>query len=175
MAAILVLYSTTDGHTKKICKRLQSVIENKGHKVELVAIDNVSHLDLDIFDKIVVGASIRYGKHNKKVYDFVAQHEALLKAKPAAFFSVNVVARKPDKNLPDTNPYMRKFLKQISWMPDELAVFAGKIDYKKYAAIDRFMIRLIMYLTNGPTDPETVAEFTNWDQVEAFGRTVSDM
>ncbi|MFW2373630.1 MAG: menaquinone-dependent protoporphyrinogen IX dehydrogenase [Gammaproteobacteria bacterium] len=175
MAAILVLYSTTDGHTKKICQCLQLEIEKNGHEVKLVSIDDVSHLNLQLFDKIVVGASIRYGKHNKKVYDFVAQYEDVLKAKASAFFSVNVVARKPDKNQPDNNPYMRKFLGQISWSPDELAVFAGKIDYQKYGFLDRFMIRLIMYLTNGPTDLKTVADFTDWNQVKEFGRIISEL
>ncbi len=42
-----------------------------------------------------------------------------------------LVARKPEKNTPETNPYLKKFLKQISWQPMELAVFAGRIDYKK--------------------------------------------
>ena len=32
------------------------------------------------------------------------------------------------------------------------------------------MIRFIMLLTGGPTDPATVVEFTDWQRVEAFGR-----
>lgn len=175
MANVLVLYSTTDGHTKKICQKIQSVLEQHEHKVKLFSIDDVLQVDLMQFDKIVIGASIRYGKHNKKVIEFVKRNKNILQNKPGAFFSVNVVARKPDKNLPDTNPYMRKFLKQSPWHPDEVAVFAGKIDYQKYRLADRLIIRLIMYITNGPTDPETVADFTNWQQVEEFGRTVSEM
>ena len=127
------------------------------------------------FDKIVVGASIRYGKHNKKVCEFVEQYEKLLENKISAFFSVNVVARKSDKNTPASNPYLKKFLSKVSWKPNELAVFAGKIDYQQYRLLDRMMIRLIMYLTKGPTHPQTVVEFTNWDQVEQFGKLVSDM
>jgi menaquinone-dependent protoporphyrinogen oxidase len=88
---------------------------------------------------------------------------------------VNVVARKPEKNTPETNPYLKKFLKQIAWKPKTLAVFAGKIDYQKYKFRDRFMIRLIMWMTKGPTDPETNIEFTNWNQVEEFGRVISEM
>lgn len=175
MANVLILYSTTDGHTKKICQKIQSVLEQHDHKVKLVSIDDVLQVDLMLFDKIVIGASIRYGKHNKKVIEFVRRSKNILQNKPGAFFSVNVVARKPDKNLPDTNPYMRKFLKQSPWKPDEVAVFAGKIDYQKYGLVDRWMIRLIMYITNGPTDPGTVADFTNWNQVDEFGRTVSEM
>jgi menaquinone-dependent protoporphyrinogen oxidase len=37
------------------------------------------------------------------------------------------------------------------------------------------MIRFIMWMTHGPTDPTAVVEFTDWEQVEAFGRVVSDM
>lgn len=88
---------------------------------------------------------------------------------------MNVVARKAEKNTPETNPYLKKFLKQISWKPKVLAVFAGKIDYQKYGVLDRFMIRLIMWMTKGPTDPKTNIEFTNWEQVEDFGRIVSEM
>ena len=33
-----------------------------------------------------------------------------LEKKQTAFFTVNVVARKKEKNKPDTNPYMKKFL-----------------------------------------------------------------
>ena len=99
----------------------------------------------------------------------------VLDEKSNAFFSVNVVARKPEKNQPETNPYLIKFLKQIDWKPKKLAVFAGKIEYQKYKPLDRFMIRLIMWMTNGPTDPKANIEFTNWNQVREFGRTISKM
>ena len=175
MSRILIIYSTTDGHTRKICRRLCQVVEQLDHQITLISIDNESNVDLGSFDKIILGASIRYGKHHKKVYEFIKRNKQLLDSKPNAFFSVNVVARKPEKNQPETNPYLRKFLKQISWQPKELAVFAGKIDYKKYRFLDRQIIRLIMWMTRGPTDPDTVVEFTNWKQVETFGLLVSNM
>ena len=175
MASILLLFSTTDGHTLKICQRLKQVIEKGAHRVTLVSIDACGEVDLNVFDKIIVGASIRYGKHSKLVFDFIDRHLPLLESKPNAFFSVNIVARKPEKCDPETNPYMRKFLKQTAWSPKLLAVFAGKLDYPKYSFIDRQMIRFIMLITKGPTDPATVVEFTDWGKVEAFGRLVSEV
>ena len=175
MSEILIIYSTTDGHTREICRRLRQVVEQQGHQVTLISIDDEQNVDLGSFDKIILGASIRYGKHHRKVYEFIKRNAQLLDSKANAFFSVNVVARKPEKNQPETNPYLKKFLKQISWHPKELAVFAGKIDYRKYRFRDRQMIRLIMWMTKGPTDPETVVEFTDWKQVETFGRLVSNM
>ncbi len=175
MANILLLYSTTDGHTREICLRLQKVIENSGNQVTLVNIVNAGTIDLDSFDKIVIGASIRYGKHSPAIYKFIQENTPRLDSKPNAFFSVNVVARKAEKNTPETNPYLKKFLTQIAWQPKTLAVFAGKIDYQRYRFWDRTMIRFIMWMTKGPTDPSTNIEFTDWNQVEAFGRVVSEM
>ncbi len=175
MANILIVYSSTDGHTLKICQRLKEVIEQQSHQVTLVPIQDHPGLDIRPFDKIVIGASIRYGRHNPLVAKFIKTNQPILESKPNAFFSVNVVARKPEKSQPDSNPYVRKFLKRISWKPKELAVFAGKIDYPRYGAFDRLVIRLIMWMTKGPTEPDAVIEFTDWRQVEAFGRLIASM
>lgn len=173
MAHILILYSTTDGHTLKICRRLQQVIEQEAHSVTLRCVDDEPGVDIAPYDKVVVGARIRYGKHTPQVFEFARTHRAALDAKPNAFFTVNVVARKPEKNTPGTNPYMRKFLARSEWRPKLLGVFAGRIDYKRYGFRDRQIIRFIMWLTKGPTDPATDVEFTDWDQVDAFGRAVA--
>src|SRR5450830_497440 len=175
MSSILVAYSTTDGHTPRICERLRQVMTQRGHSATVLPIEQADTLDFPAFDQIVSGASIRYGKHQPVVAQFIARHQALLESKANAFFTVNIVARKPEKNQPDTNPYLIKFLRQITWKPKLLGVFAGKLDYPRYSFFDRLMIRFIMLMTNGPTDPKAVIEFTDWQQVEAFGRQISDM
>jgi menaquinone-dependent protoporphyrinogen oxidase len=175
MANILIVYSTTDGHTRNIGLRLKQVIEQQDHRVTLISIADRDNIAMEAFDKIVIGASIRYGKHGKRVNDLIMRNKHILESKPSAFFSVNLVARKPEKSQPETNPYLRKFLTQISWQPKVLAVFAGKIDYQKYRFWERQIIRLIMLVTKGPINPKTAIDFTNWNQVEAFGKRVSDM
>ncbi|MEI6893859.1 MAG: menaquinone-dependent protoporphyrinogen IX dehydrogenase [Colwellia sp.] len=181
MIKTLIIFSSTNGQTRKICSRLQHVIErtqgngSHEHRVTLIAIDLVNTVDLNAFDKIVIGASIYYGKHSKHVYVFIEEHQQLLSSKANAFFSVNVVARKPEKNQVETNPYLQKFLKETSWQPNKIAIFAGEIEYAKYTFIDRTMIRFIMWMTKGPTDPNAKVEFTNWLHVESFGQTIRDM
>ncbi|MCF8209278.1 MAG: menaquinone-dependent protoporphyrinogen IX dehydrogenase [Rhodoferax sp.] len=175
MAKILLLYATTDGQTLRICQRLQQVAESQGNEVTLLPLQDWKSVDLAPFDKIVLGASIRYGKHSPLLHDFVQQRRAVLEHKPSAFFSVNVVARKPEKNQPNTNPYVLKFLKRTRWQPQQLAVFAGKIEYPKLGVLDRQMIRFIMWVTKGPTDPTGTFEFTDWARVDAFGKEISDM
>ena len=169
---LLMVYATTDGHTLHICERLKFLMTALGQRVTLVPIEQASALNVANFERVVIGASIRYGHHQPQVAQFIARHQALLESRPSAFFSVNIVARKPNKNTTETNPYARKFLQSIKWKPQLAAVFAGKLDYPRYGFFDRQMIRLIMLMTKGPTDPETVVEFTDWAQVEAFGREV---
>jgi len=175
MANILIVYSTTDGHTKRICERLKQVIEEQAHKVTVSFINDEPGIELEPFDTIVIGASIRYGKHRPQVYEFIRKNRLVLDSKQNAFFSVNVVARKPEKNSPATNPYLIKFLRRLRWNPKTSAVFAGKINYPIYTFWDRQIIRFIMWITKGPTDPQAVVEFTDWNKVDDFGRTIAGM
>ena len=175
MARILIVYSTTDGHTLRICERLRGIVEAQGHQVTLVPVADAAGADLESCDKIVVGASIRYGRHRPEVTAFIERNAQALNRKAGAFFSVNIVARKPEKNQPHTNPYVRNFLRKIAWRPREAGVFAGKLDYPRYGFVDRTVIRFIMLLTGGPTDPKAVVEFTDWSQVEAFGGLIARM
>ncbi|MEO0435926.1 MAG: menaquinone-dependent protoporphyrinogen IX dehydrogenase [Pseudomonadota bacterium] len=175
MANILIIYSTTDGHTKKICSTIRTHLIAKGDDVKLVSVTSANTEELESFDKLIVGASIRYGKHSKQVRSFVSENKNVLDSKPNAFFSVNVVARKPEKNTPDTNPYIGKFLEQVPWRPQHLGVFAGVINYQIYGFFDRLMIRFIMWMTKGPTDLSSNVEFTDWTRVDEFATLIHEI
>jgi len=171
MSVSLIIYSSTDGHTKTICEKIRSVSKNSD-SIKIVPLSEANDLSLHIYEQIIIGASIRYGKHNKNLYKFISSNKEILKKKRSAFFSVNVVARKPEKNTPETNPYMKKFLKISNWKPDKLGVFAGKVDYPKYSFIDKHLIQLIMFITNGPTDTSKTFEFTDWTKVNDFTKEI---
>ena len=169
MKSILIIYSSTDGQTKNICSRIGEFLSND-FPSEIISLDEATSSDIEKYDQIIIGASIRYGKHKKEPFEFIDTNLAELTKKVNAFFSVNVVARKPEKNSPETNPYMQKFLLKTSWVPQKLAVFAGKIDYPKYNFVDKQMIRLIMWITKGPTDIRNTYEFTDWEKVDSFAK-----
>lgn len=175
MTRTLIAYSTVDGHTRKICRRLKELLEQSGHTVELVDTGNATDVDPASFDQVVVGASIRYGKYRPDVYRFIEDNRDALEQRPSAFFSVNIVARKAGKDTPESNPYVRAFRRKTTWVPREVGVFAGMLDYPSYGFMDRQAIRLIMWLTKGPTDPTACIEFTDWQAVEEFALRVSAM
>tara|TARA_R110000868_G_scaffold1389_28_gene10857 strand:+ start:8469 stop:8996 length:528 start_codon:yes stop_codon:yes gene_type:complete len=171
---LLFIYSSVDGQTLKICNALRKQLKEHHQDVDLFSIDDFNG-DLSSYNKIVIGSSIRYGVHNKNIIKFIKTHKEELESKTSIFFSVNLVARKPEKSAPDTNPYVVKFFKSIDWKPSFVEVFAGKIDYKKYTFFDRKMIQLIMWMTKGPTNKDAEIEYTNWEKVKAFGLKLIDL
>ena len=174
MYKILIIYSTTDGQTKLICERIKNLSQFNS-KIKLISIEKVGKENLSSYETIIIGASIRYGKHKSSVLNFVKKNIKILNQKRSVFFSVNVVARKEEKSLPETNPYIIKFLKSVNWNPIKKAVFAGKIDYPKYNFFDRLIIRLIMFITKGPTDTSKSYEFTDWAKVDDFANQIDQI
>ena len=173
MPGSLIIYSSTDGHTKTICERISNFLDNND-EIKLTSLDEVEKFDLSEFSRIIIGASIRYGKHSDKLYKFIKINKEVLDKKQGIFFSVNVVARKPEKDAPNTNPYIKKFLKISSWRPKKLAVFAGRVDYPNYNFFDKYIIKFIMFITKGPTDTSQFYEFTDWSKVDNFAKEISE-
>ena len=83
-----------------------------------------------------------------------------------------MVARKSEKNRAESNPYVSKFLQVTKWKPKNIDVFAGVVDYPIYNFFDKFMIRLIMWITSGPTDTKVRFEFTDWNRVKKFAEAL---
>jgi menaquinone-dependent protoporphyrinogen oxidase len=54
---------------------------------------------------VLIGASIRHGNFHPSLLSFIHAHHEQLEVANAAFFCVNLTARKPEKQTPQTNAY----------------------------------------------------------------------
>jgi menaquinone-dependent protoporphyrinogen oxidase len=169
-----LVYASIDGQTHKICNFIKEKLLKNNKNIELFSINNFNS-KISNYHIFVIASSIRYGVHNKKIITFIKDHKKELETIKTAFISVNLVARKPDKNTPKTNPYVVKFFNNIDWKPTIVEVFAGKLDYKKYPFLDRIMIQFIMWITKGPTNKNSKIEYTNWGKVTQFANTISKL
>ncbi len=168
----LLLTSSTDGQTEKIMRVLAAEMLTDAYDIKNIHAINENDIDWEAYDKVVIGASIRYGHYHKKLYGFIARHYGQLNQKQAYFFGVNLVARKSAKNTPETNSYTRKFLNKIAWKPKKSAVFAGACRWSQYNFWQTKIIQLIMLITKGPTDTSQDIEFTDWDNVRSFAKSL---
>lgn len=167
----LIIYATVDGHTKKIA---ETIAKDWLGEVDVIPFEEFeSYARKDQVTEIVIGSSIRYGHYNKDLIELIRKNRDWLASIDSSFFSVNLTARKPGKDDPANSPYIHKFLKKTGWVPDHIAMFAGQLAYPKYRFIDKQMIRLIMKITGGCTDGVSTIEYTNWDEVARFAKTIS--
>jgi menaquinone-dependent protoporphyrinogen oxidase len=162
----LVAYASRDGHAAAIAARLAAAIGDAETYDLAGGAEPTDRLRTAPFAVLV--AAVRYGKHLPAAERFLAAYTGLAAPPPLALASVNLTARKPEKSTPATNPYLKKLTARHGLAPAHQAVFAGKLDYPRYRWFDRQMIRLIMALTGGPTDPTTVVDYTDWAAVDAF-------
>ncbi len=168
----LVIYSSVDGQTLKIVKRITALL---AEECTLVNIDQPQAIDFSQYDKVLIGASIRYGKLRRNLLDFINQHKSELDLLPNAFFLVCLTARKPEKALPENNAYMAKFARLSQWQPRLQAVFAGALLYSRYNWWQTLIIQLIMKMTGGSTNKEKDIEFTDWAKVAIFSKNFADL
>jgi menaquinone-dependent protoporphyrinogen oxidase len=172
MKSVLVIYMSRQGHTARVARRLCESIVEAGGQATMMDVREATHegVDWDRHDVVALGAPVLYGTYDKSFLAFVAAHKADLDRKPNSFFNVSVVARTPEKATPAGNRYMQKFLEISPWKPRDLKVIAGKVDYPSWPWHERVMIQMIMKMTHGPTDPTTIIDYTDWNDVRAYGR-----
>jgi len=172
----LFLYSTREGQTKKIFHHIAKQMDHLDCEwLDLHKIDD--EVDFSQYERILVGASIRYGHLNKKLYRFIERNLSGLQTGKAAFFCVNLTARKEDqgKDTPEGSAYIKTFLKKSPWQPELIGVFAGALYYPRYNWFDKTMIKFIMSMTGGETDTSKEIEYTNWEKVTLFAEKFKNM
>ena len=171
-----VFFATSEGQTRRIAERLAAAFH--GHGIDSRAID-VAGPDAALVDwtKVrgaLVGASLHAGKHQKTADRFVRAYASDLNAVPSAFFSVSLSAA--SKN-PDEVVAARKiaqaFPAEHGWTPFRVASFAGRLAYREYNVLVRFLIKRIAKKEGGPTDTSRDHELTNWDEVDRLGREMA--
>ncbi|MDN3697377.1 menaquinone-dependent protoporphyrinogen IX dehydrogenase [Vibrio cortegadensis] len=175
MAKALFLYSSREGQTKKILQYIEGELSD--YSCETKNLSEIETVDFSQYERVLIGASIRYGHLNKDLYRFISKNLTQLESSKVAFFCVNLTARKEDqgKDTPEGSAYIKTFLKKSPWKPKMIGVFAGALYYPRYNFFDRTMIRLIMTMTGGETDTSKEVEYTNWEKVSQFAQKFKDM
>jgi menaquinone-dependent protoporphyrinogen oxidase len=171
-----VLFASTEGQTALIAIRLAAVLHEHGLDAEAI---DVSTPDAETIDwsrvrGALVGASLHLGHHQKSAARFVDRHAAQLNAVPSAFFSVSLAAA--SKNLAEVaeaERLARAFPADHGWKPSFLLSVAGRLAYREYNFLIRFIIKRIARKEGGPTDTSRDHELTNWDEVDRLAHVMA--
>ena len=174
---LLLCYATRDGQSRRIAQRIAARLAEGGIAASPhdLAVALPAPADLAAARLVVVVAAVRYGRHLPEAERFLAACHAATELAPLVFVSVNLTARKPGNDTAAGNRYLRKSIARHRLRPALAAAVAGRLDYPRYGWLDRQMIRLIMKLTGGPTDPRSCREFTEWSAVDGIAARIADL
>ncbi|WP_051279678.1 menaquinone-dependent protoporphyrinogen IX dehydrogenase [Chitinilyticum aquatile] len=165
MSRVLVLLATRHGHTRRIADFIlaQSPVPPECEWHDLLAGVPQPSLPLVAYERILIVASVRYGHFPPALTAFVRQYRAQLATLDVALVGVNLVARKPGKDTPSGNPYLRKLLVTLDWQPARCIAVAGALAMPAYPRWQQLILQLIMRLTGSPVTRATVRDYTDWE------------
>jgi menaquinone-dependent protoporphyrinogen oxidase len=164
-----VYVASQDGHAVRVAGRILARLGRDPADMQRLGPQPPA---LDPTRPALLVAAVRYGDHLPAARTFLKEFAAMPERPPLALASINLTARKPNKQTAEESAYLKKAIKALGFAPAAARAFAGKIDYPRYAWGDRQIIRFIMWLTKGPTNGTEVIEYTDWDDVDAFADTL---
>ncbi|MCC7088172.1 MAG: protoporphyrinogen oxidase [Chloroflexi bacterium] len=171
---ILIAYGTTEGQTAAIAERIAARLIEAGNAVRLADLEGDKPEPGD-FDRVVVGASVHFGKYQDKVTRWVAQHVAALNAMPSWFYGVSLSEA---GGLTADGPAAAQavldgFLKTSGWHPVGSTSLAGALKYREYNWLKRRMLKAIVAKAGGDTDTSRNHEYTDWFAVDRFAGEIT--
>lgn len=171
---LLIVYGTTEGHTRKIARFMEDVLQDAGHKVTIADAADEPPEPKD-YDAVLIGGSIHTHKYQAAVTDYITGHVAVLNNMPGAFFSVCLaVASDIEDEHRAAEKITKDFLSQTGWNPFMTTQIAGALKYTKYDFFKRLIMKMIAKREGRTTDVSRDYEYTDWNAVRKFVNDFAD-
>jgi menaquinone-dependent protoporphyrinogen oxidase len=172
--AAALFYATRDGQARRVAERIEARLAAWDCRVPSENLATVPMASaLAVRDLLIVVAAVRYGRHLPEAERLLTACGALRVPPPLALVSVNLTARKPGAQTVEGNRYLRATIARHRLAPVIATAVAGRLDYPRYSWLDRQVIRCIMAVTGGPTDPRAQVEFTDWPAVDGIADQIA--
>ncbi|MDR9393013.1 MAG: flavodoxin domain-containing protein [Roseovarius sp.] len=165
---IAIIYATTEGQTRRICRFCADKLVDDGHAVELLAAADGDDLNLGRFDAAILAASVHVGAYQAGMRAFVENHAAALAGRRTLFLSVSLAAAGDDPDeLAELDAIADRFFRDTGWRPDRVAQVAGAFRFTQYDFFRSWAMRWIASRKGEEVDPHADKEYTDWDALHA--------
>jgi menaquinone-dependent protoporphyrinogen oxidase len=168
MSRVLVLYGTTDGHTRLIAESLGDSLRLSGVEADVInaRADNPSVAG---YEGVIVAASVHAGRYQDAVEHWVRAHARELAERPTALVSacLSVVNPTP-KVMADIEATVQRFVNTTGWRPARVKHVAGALLYTQYNFFKRWLMKRIAAQQGGATDVSKDYDYTDWVDLKRF-------
>lgn len=167
MTRVLIVYGTTDGHTRKIAGAFADTLEQHGIAAHVLCADARSiAAGPEGYDAVVVAASLHARGYQRHVRIWITRHAAELNRVPGMFLSVCLGVLNPDPAVQrDVRDIPRLMLEASGWRPERINVVAGALPYTRYGWLKKRIMRHMARKAGGATDMTRDHEYTDWNEL----------
>ena len=169
MSRVLILYGTTDGHTRAIAQAIAEPLSRHGVDTDVIQAGTLDP-SLREYDGIIVAASVHAGRYQRTVEQWVRAHRHEFTGKPAAFVSVclAVLQQADPKVKAELDAIVKRFEARTAWRPPIVKQVAGALLYTRYNIFKRWIMKRIVAKAGGATDVSRDYDYTDWADLRAF-------
>lgn len=163
---VLILYSTTEGQTRKICRFVADQVQETGHQYTLHDLTD-DPVTPQGYQAVIIGSSVHIGKYQTAAMQYIKDHAAELNQIPSVFLSVSLTAASDTaEGKEELDKITDHFLKFVGWKPTLVKQVAGALKYTQYDFFKRYIMRNISKKEGRTVDTSQDHEFTNWDDLK---------
>ena len=168
----LIVYGTTEGQTRKICRFIADVLYDHGHMVELLPAALTQDLDLGRFERVILAGSVHAGQLQKDLHGFATEQAAVLNGLPTLYLQVSLAAAGDDpEEWRDLDRIAERFCSETGWKPGQVQQVAGAFRFSEYDFFKTWAMRWIAHQKGQKVVPGEDKEYTDWD---ALTKTVTE-
>ncbi len=165
---LLVGYASTEGQTRKIARHVSDMLADRGHAVELMALEDAEGLDMARFDRAILAASVHIGHYQASLVDFAEAERHWLNGHPVLFLSVSLAAAGHDaEEWRALGGIAEDMAQATGWTPSQVVHVAGAYAPSRYDVFTRFTMRRIIAKKDPGADLSENKEYTDWAALEA--------
>ena len=174
MTKLLLVYHSHDGQTTKVAGHLALRLRERGLEVDDVEARHAP--PPDGYDAVVVGDSIRLGRHSRALTRYLRRHREALWSVPVAVFQVSMTSARHDTaHDAEAHRLMRRLVEGTGLQPALTMTFAGALRYSEYGWVTKRVMRSIARREGNATDMTQDHEYTDWGAVDAFAAEVASL
>jgi menaquinone-dependent protoporphyrinogen oxidase len=141
---VLILFSTTEGHTRKLAQFAAAQLTRRGHEVLVHDAVQPNLPDLTGFDAAFLFASVHVGHYQHSFIEAVRKNHDALNAMPSALVSVSLSATGDNpSDLVGLRDCVERLERNTLWHPGAVHHAAGAMLFSAYGFFTKLAIKFI--------------------------------
>ena len=166
---ILIVYGTTEGHTRQLCDFAAVALNEAGHDVTTIDAGRRADPQPSSYDAAILAASIHVGRYQAPLAAYARGHRTQLAEMPNAFVSVSLSAagENPD-DWAGLEQCVARFEQETDWTPQVVHHAAGAIRYSHYDFFKRLLLKYIAHKRGKGTVTSRDYDLTDYDALRSF-------